>query len=189
MSDQNAIYNLLTHASHLKNLPRAGWLYAGVASPESVAEHSYVTALLVLHMGNTINQNWQSEDLSQPLDIGKAIQTALIHDLAESVLTDLPKRSAKLISAEVKHKAESEALHTILSDLPNHDELLMLFRDYAQKSTPEARLVKDADQIEMIFQAHRYEQRGQTNLAEFWEDHLWYYRISEALFNQINAYR
>lgn len=189
MSNQKALYDLLVHANHLKQLPRTGWLYAGVVQPESVAEHSYVTALLVLHLGSAINQSWQDEALDGPIDLGKATQMALLHDLAESLLTDLPKRSAELLGTDLKHKAEESAMHEILGSLPNQDQFLTLTQDYAQKSTPEARLVKDADRLEMIFQAHMYEQRGQANLAEFWEGHQWYYRTSEALFHEINAHR
>jgi len=32
---------------HLKRLPRTGWLHAGIKNPESVAEHSHRTAILV----------------------------------------------------------------------------------------------------------------------------------------------
>ena len=35
---------------HLKNVARAGWVRAGVESPESVAAHSWGMSLLALHL-------------------------------------------------------------------------------------------------------------------------------------------
>lgn len=189
MSNPKALYELLAHANYLKRLPRTGWFFAGIAQPESIAEHSYVTTLLVLQLGNTINQHWQDENLNGPIDIERAIQTALIHDLAESLLTDIPKRSADLLGKDVKHQAELTAMQRITSELPNHEHLVALLNDYTQKATPEARLVKDADLLEMVFQAHIYEQQGYSNLSEFWEGHHWYFRASEALFHEINAHQ
>ena len=176
-----SILRCLDHVNDLKQLPRMGWLLAGVASPESVADHTCAVALLALALAERINADWQAEGLAQPLDVGRVLRVALLHDLAESILTDLPKRSSDLIGKPVKHAAESSAMRLILAGLPQHDEWLALWCEYDAASTPEARLVRDADMLEMIHQATRYMRRGQTNLGEFLRDHAWSYRLCEQL--------
>ena len=58
MDQLQPLLNLLAHTNHLKHLPRTGWLFAGVAAPESIAEHTCVTALLVLFLGEQLNADW-----------------------------------------------------------------------------------------------------------------------------------
>lgn len=41
-----AVIRFAYEAGHLKHLPRAGWQLAGVAQPESVAEHSFRVGIL-----------------------------------------------------------------------------------------------------------------------------------------------
>jgi putative hydrolase of HD superfamily len=176
-----SILSFLDHVNDLKQLPRMGWLLAGVASPESVADHTCAVALLALALSEQINEDWQAEGLAHPLDVGRVLRVALLHDLAESILTDLPKRSSDLIGKPVKHAAEATAIQRILVGLPQHDEWLALWSEYDAASTPEARLVRDADKLEMIHQATRYMRRGQTNLGEFLRDHVWSYRLCEQL--------
>ena len=90
----------------------------------------------------------------------KPFQIALVHDLAESILTDLPKRSTDLIGKAVKHKAERNAVEQVTQNLPGAEATIRFWQDYDNATTPEARLVKDADKLEMVFQAHCYEKRG-----------------------------
>ena len=47
---------------------------------------------------------------------------------------------------------------------------------------PEGRLVRDADKLEMIHQALRYEQTGQRNLAEFFATPRWNFTLSAQLY-------
>ncbi len=179
------LLTLLEHTNDLKHLPRMGWLFAGVADPESVAEHSFSAAVLALFLAESINETWSDEDLDGPLDVNRVVRLALIHDLAESMLTDLPKRSADLLGADVKHDAEARAMTALLTGLPGGDGDIELWREYDTASTVEARVVKDADKLEMVHQALRYSRRGHANLDEFWQGHRWYYRVSQRLFDQL----
>ena len=181
--------SLLDRSNDLKQLPRTGWLLAGVAPVESVAEHSYGVAFLTLLLADTINDDWAAAGLSKPLAVERALRLALLHDLAESLLTDLPKRSSELLGSQVKHDAEERAMRDLLADLPHGGDYLALWQEYDAALTPEARLVKDADKLEMVHQARRYEARGQTNLDEFWQGHHWHYSASCALFDALQARR
>ncbi|GIV80198.1 HD domain-containing protein [Litorilinea aerophila] len=183
------ILTLLDQANHLKQLPRTGWLLAGVADPESVAEHSHATALLALFLAESINADWRAQGLSQPLAVDRVVRLALIHDLAEAVLTDLPRRSSQVLGAAVKQAAERQIFQELLQDLPNGSAYLQLWEEYAAASTPEARLVQDADKLEMVHQALCYQRRGHRHLQEFWEGHRWHYPLSQALFEALDRAR
>lgn len=176
---------LLDQAHHLKQLPRTGWFFAGVSMPESVAAHTYLTALLALLLGDAINQDWSAHGLAAPLNMERVLRVALVHDLAESVLTDLPKRSVELLGQDVKHAAEEEAMAKLTANLPDAAALIQAWREYDNVATPEARLVKDADKLEMVHQALQYEQRGFSNLDDFWALRQWHYGISADLFDAL----
>lgn len=188
-TDIRSVAALLDRANDLKRLPRMGWLLAGVAPVESVADHSFGVAFLSLLLADVINGAWEIEGLAGPLSVERTLRLALLHDLAESLLTDLPKRSSELIGSTAKHAAEEEAMSTLLALLPEGDDYLALWQEYDATSTPEASLVKDADKLEMVHQALCYEARGQANLAEFWQGHQWRYAASRALFEALSVER
>jgi putative hydrolase of HD superfamily len=175
--------SLLDQVNLLKRLPRTGWLLAGVADPESVAEHTCAVGILALFLAEAINEDPQGQGLTGQLDVGRVVALALIHDLAESVLTDLPKRTTELLGEDVKHQAEERVMADLTAHLPAGHRYQALWREYDAGSTPEALLVKDADKLDMVHQALQYAKRGHRGLDEFWQDHHWNYPLSQALFN------
>ncbi len=177
----DVLLRFLDHVNDLKQLPRTGWLLAGVALPESVADHTCAVALLSLALAEEINRDWQSEGLSCALDVGQVMRVALFHDLAESILTDLPKRSSDLMGKHIKHDAEARAMTHIVDGLGGRELALAAWQSYDDASTPEARLVRDADKLEMAHQALRYMRRGHTNLGEFLSGRRWNYGLCERL--------
>ncbi len=181
-SSLTALISLLDRANDLKRLPRAGWLLAGVAAAESVAEHTCATALLAWMLAAAVNEKPAAEGLAAPLDMERVLGMALVHDLAESVLTDLPRRATALLGESAKHAAEAEAMAAMTAGLPGGTAAAALWEEYAEGQTAEARLVKDADKLEMVHQAGRYTRGGQGGLAEFWEGHRFHYAASKALF-------
>ncbi len=62
----------------LKEIERSGWVVSGVKKPESVADHSFGVALLVMLLGKNKN-----------IDLEKALKMALIHDLGEAITGDI----------------------------------------------------------------------------------------------------
>jgi putative hydrolases of HD superfamily len=151
---------LYTQIATLKLLPRTGWLQRGVPNAESVAEHTFGVATLALLIGDTIGD----------LDRGKLLAIAMLHDLAEALLSDLPASAKRFIGAAHKHNAERSALEEMIEHMPNRAEYLALWDEYARGCSREARLVKGIDRIEMLAQALAYERAGSRALGEFWED-------------------
>ncbi len=165
----------------LKRVPRSGWLLRGVPHVESVAEHAYGTATLALALCDVLNA---SGELAAPLDVGRVLTIALLHDLAEARLTDLPGPARRLIPEDVKSRAETAAMTSILAPLPSAARLLAAWREFEDESTPEGRLVRDADKVEMMMQCTRYGKRsGSGGLDEFWavmDAHVWHYPLCAA---------
>ena len=179
--------NLYEKALRLKRLPRTGWLLAGVTQPESVAEHSFGVALLACMLAEWVNAEELTEATAKhsqaELDIGRVAMIALVHDLAESVITDMPKETTDLFGAEAKHQAEESAIEQLFGSVVGGDEYIALWREYEQRSTAEAKLVCDADKLEMVYQAREYELAGNERLEEFWNGYRWYFDTSERLLS------
>src|SRR5262245_5025299 len=95
----------------LKQLERTGWAKRGIEIPESVADHSFGTAVMALVLAGQAG-----------VDQNKSIKMALIHDVAESVVGDFAPSDGK--TPEEKHRLEVEALTTICADIDNSHELL-----------------------------------------------------------------
>jgi putative hydrolases of HD superfamily len=110
---------------------------------------------------------------------------ALVHDLAESLMTDLPRQTTEIIGRDAKHAAEYNAIRGLLTGVTGIDFFESLWLEYESGRTPEARLVQDADKLEMVLQARHYLSTGNTNLAEFWRNHSWNYSLSRVLFDHL----
>ena len=81
----------------LKLQKRTGWVRNDVKSPESIADHMYRMAILSL---------LSEED--QELDIGKCVQMAVVHDLAEASVGDITPFDG--VTKEAKQKLEEVSL-------------------------------------------------------------------------------
>jgi putative hydrolase of HD superfamily len=137
--------SLVFEALRLKALPRKGWLRVGIATPESVAAHSWGIALL-------------GTMLTPPeLDRGKVLLIAAVHDLAEALVGDITPHDG--VNPADKHRLEEDAMARF-SSLPNGDELHSAWLEYEHGSTPEGRFVKALDKLDMGLQALAYRREG-----------------------------
>lgn len=137
----------------LKEVARAGWLRAGVPAPESVAAHSWGVAWLVLVL------------CPPDLDRGRALAIAVLHDLAEVRVGDLTPADG--VGKAEKARREAHAMAGLLAGLRGAGELTALWREYEDGSTPEGRLVKACDKLDMALQAARYQATSDLELREF----------------------
>ncbi|ABY35092.1 MAG TPA: HD domain-containing protein [Chloroflexus aurantiacus] len=153
-----ALSSLIPHLLALKLLPRTGWLQRGVRDVESVAEHSFGVAVLCLLIGDQIAD----------IDRGRLLAIALLHDLAESLLSDLPASATRLLGKEAKRQAERDGLAALIGHLSRSDEYLTLWDEYVDGTSREARLVKAVDRLELMAQALAYERSGVRGLDSFW---------------------
>lgn len=143
-------------ALDLKNVMRQGWIdKAGIAKPESVADHSYAASMITMVLA----------DMDGRLDAGRAIKMALLHDLAECVTGDITPGQ---MSPDEKERLEREAMDSILGRLPESLRRMYgeIWQEYLERKTPESVLVHDADHLEMALQARRYADRMPAGVLE-----------------------
>lgn len=150
---------LLLELGNLKRLPRTGWLLRGVPYPESIADHSYRVALITLFLADELREK------GVEVNVEKALKIALLHDIGEVMITDIPLTAQSYID---KGKAEKKVVMELLLSSPNPREYFRLWREYEEEHSLEGRLVKFADRLEMLIQAYEYEKAGFTDLDEFW---------------------
>jgi len=107
-------------------------------------------------------------------------------------LTDLPASAIRLLPEAVKGQAEARAVGDLLSPLPAAKQMAALWQEFEESSSPEGRLVRDADKLEMMVQCLRYEQAGSRGLEEFWEAmdrQVWHYPLCAELYRRLSARR
>jgi len=141
----------------LERVPRAGFLLRGVAEPESVAAHSHALALLV---------ELVCEALPDSFDSGRAVAMALLHDVQEVATMDIPMPAGDAAFKEARARAEEAIFDSLFAGLPGRAR--ELYREYARGETPEARLVKGLDKVQMMIRISSYQREGRGSLEEFW---------------------
>lgn len=138
--------------AELKKVPRKGWKSkVGIEHPESVADHSYGTAIMSMVFSD-----------SHKLDTEKILKMALLHDLAESITGDFMPDE---ISKENKKIAENDAMKEILSKLPENlaSQYDKVWQEYMEANTKESTLLHEIDKLEMAIQAAKYSSEGFPN--------------------------
>jgi putative hydrolase of HD superfamily len=158
-SDAQRLVRFFVRSGRLKAELRRGWVKKlGMANPESVADHSYRTALMAMVISD-----------SRGLDTGKAMRLALLHDLPEAVVGDaMPEER----SGRRKTALETKAMVELLNDLPPGERALYLqaWLEFVDGKSAESKLVRQLDKLEMAIQAWEYVQ-GSSDPAlarEFW---------------------
>ncbi len=158
--DTEGLVDFFTEAGKLKRLPRTGWVESGVPDPESVADHSFRVALIALVLAD-----------ARGFDSLRVVRMALIHDLAEAETGDLTP-TQKEAAHEAARRAEDEAMGRLIGDLPEaiQEEYRDAWREFSEFATDEARLVRDADKLDMVMQASEYQKAGgdRARLMRFW---------------------
>ena len=131
----------------LKNVLRAGWVRAGIESPESVAAHSWGMSMLALKLA------------PKELDLARVLSLCIVHDIPEVRVGDLTPHDDTSTKAEDELKAMTEIA----------PEWVGLFEEYEQGKTPEAKFVKQLDKLDMALQAEIYQSKSAISLGEFIE--------------------
>lgn len=179
--------DFLIMARGLKTTPRTGWVLQK-AGPriESVADHSWRISLMAMvasSPSSTSSSSSPTSTTTQQYDTNRCIKMALVHDLAEATVGDISPHCG--VSNNTKHELELRAItemtqkltlglpsavddvssSSLSSSSSNNgvgNEILELWKEYEEGATPEAKLVKDMDKLEMILQALEYENDGKN---------------------------
>lgn len=133
---------------------------------ESVAAHQWGVAMLVKIL--SLSPKFQEE--LPNFDRIKALEMALMHDVAEVVTGDITPVDG--ISPETKHKLESEAMIQILSCFPSTvaKSLQKVYNHYEERNCIESKFVKDCDRLDFLIQAFILERQGFSGFSEFYDN-------------------
>jgi putative hydrolase of HD superfamily len=173
--DRSQLLRLLRHGNQLKRTARTGWVQRGIADAENVAAHSYGVAYAVLVL---------AAEVQEPIDLGKALTLALLHDLPESLTSDIPTPAARFLPDGAKNELERGAMAELASDTPIAGDWIALWQELQDEESAEARLVHDADKLDLYLQAAAYqEQTGNRLLKEFWaKPAVFHFPAAQALY-------
>ena len=140
----NQIANFVYETGIHSKTPRSGFWFLGSGN-QSVAEHLFHTAMIayaLVHLEPKANKE-------------KVVLMALFHDIGEGRTSD-----HNYVHQRYGRLAEAEAVADISKSIPFGKEVLALFTEEQERKTLEAKLVKDADNLEWIVTLREEEVKG-----------------------------
>lgn len=154
----------------LKKIRRTGWQLRGIRNGESIADHCFGVVLLTYMLAGS---------LSTPMDRDRAVSIAIIHELGECRVGDIPYTALKYFPD--KSQIELEAVEDILGPLGEKltGESIQLFQEFETGSSIEARFVKAIDKLDMLITAAEYEKTGFAGLSDFWHNNSTFKPLEE----------
>ena len=152
----DAIVRYFFEAGMLKRVARSGWWAEGVKHPESVADHSFRTAVIAFVLAKL-----------EGADPEKLCTAAVFHDMHEARLGDMHKITARYMEAgkELERRVEQEQAEGMPPDVRGS---VLGTLDLSDK---ERTILKDADYLECAFQAKEYVESGHAGAAT-WIDNI-----------------
>ncbi len=97
-------------------------------------------------------------------DTGKIAKMVLVHDIAESRTGDVD-----YLARQYVERNEELAIQDILADTSLKNEFYALWEEYEARESLEAKIVKDADNLEVDFELAEQAAKGSA-LQEEWRD-------------------
>ncbi len=150
---------LIFEAAMLKRTERTGYAFLGTGR-ETTAAHSFSTAFISMLLARMVPE----------ADMEKTLLMALLHDLPEARTGD-----ANAVHKLYVDRDEMRAFRDAVDGCPYSTDLLELYREFDRGESLEARLVRDADQIDMLVSLREQADCGNSNADQwvpFVEDRL-----------------
>ena len=148
MSDLKGIANYLFEAGILNKTPRSGFWFLG-SGEQSVAEHIH----RMIHVGFALAK-------MEGADVSKVVQMVLFHDFAEGRTADLNYVHQKYVTSD-----EEAAVNDLVKTLPFGQDIKDLLHEYEKRESIESKLVKDADNIELLLSLKEQQDVGNERAA------------------------
>jgi putative hydrolase of HD superfamily len=149
------IAKFLYEMGQLKRVKRSGWWIAGVKDPETVAEHSFRTAVIAYILAQL-----------EGADPEKVVSMALFHDMAEARTNDAHRIVRRYVDWEnVDKKAVGDQSRRLPDNIGKR--ITSLISEFEKAASLDARIVRDADLLECIVQAREYQALGFSDVADW----------------------
>jgi len=146
-----ALINFLFEVGMLKKTPRTGYQFLG-SGQESVADHSFRTAIIGFMLSR------QEPDA----DSYKTTLMCLFHDLHEARTGDLNYVNKRYVQVD-----EEKAVNDLAKGLPFGEDIISLTHEFNRGESLEARISRDADQIDLIVELKEQQDLG-NRYAKDW---------------------
>jgi len=145
------IADFLYEIGLLKRYQRSGWLVAGVTSPESIADHSFRTAIIASIVAEL-----------EGADPNRAALLACYHDISETRILDIPHVSRAYVTTADPRSVTADQVKALPDGLG-----ILISRatdEYEAGKTLEAQCAHDADKLECLIQACEYRAQGHVHV-------------------------
>jgi putative hydrolases of HD superfamily len=148
----DATARLIYETGLLKLSKRTGWWQCGVKDPESIAEHSFRTAIIAGLLAGI-----------EGADPARATFLALWHDSQETRVGDIPYLGRRYLQAASNEQVTEHQTAELPATLGS--QLRSLVHDYENGDSLEVQCAHDADKLDCLFQAIEYRDSGHRNVA------------------------
>lgn len=157
------IADLFNEAGMLRHTPRTGWFFLG-SGREDVAEHSFRVALISFVLAKMAG-----------CDPYRAMAMGLFHDLHEARTGDANYMNQRYET--IRHR---EAQADALAGTGLEDEVMGLYDEFEAKESAVAKVVKDADQLDLVLNLKEELDRGNAFAREWLDSALLRLRTPQA---------
>ncbi len=154
--EMEGLTNFLYEMGLLKRYKRTGWLIAGIDNPESVAEHSFRTAIIGYLLA-----------VMEGVDPAKTAALCLFHDTQETRIGDVPSVGKGYVVTAPNPEVTADQVAGFPAEVGQ--AVRKLVDEYEARQSAEARLAKDADKLECLIQAREYQAQGHDDVPPWIE--------------------
>jgi putative hydrolase of HD superfamily len=140
----------------LKRAKRTGWWIAGIKDPESIAEHSFRTAIIGTILA-----------VMEGADPARVSMMCTLHDTQETRTTDLPHIARRYVEAADNETVTGDQVANCPPEVAR--AIQDAVAEYEAGETTEAVVARDADKLECLVQAVEYRAQG-VSTVQSWID-------------------
>ncbi len=151
------IAHFIYELGQLKRVHHEGWKLAGIAIPDTVAEH----ALRAAQIGFILAK---MENYADPYEICTML---VFHDIGEARIGDIHKVANRYITADEQGAVQEQTV--TLGEMG--EDIFSLWQQVEYKSTPAGIIAKDADLLEQAVTAKEYLEQGYA-ATQNWIDNV-----------------
>lgn len=146
--------DFLFEVGSLRNVPRA-WQQILSGRVQNISEHVFRTCMIAWTIA-----------LAEKADVNKVIQMCLLHDIGESRAGDIAFMHRDYVT-----RHEELAEEHIFQETTLEEEARKLLKEYNERQTLEAKIVKDADNLDVDLELKELSKIGDTAAKGMQEDH------------------